>query len=160
MAFSKNAHVDRATVHRTLKRQEGPSRKIVRALDLRMAYVPEVRASRKDSLNQKKGSDIAIVQPIAGPKDGQPILLVNKNPVRVPRAQVVLLACLYSELGCVVPYARLCRAIGHQSSQEKELRILRQHMLLVRRLLTEHKARCSLAVAAGVGYALCEVAQG
>jgi hypothetical protein len=40
------------------------------------------------------------------------------------------------------------------------MRILRQQMLLVRRLLASHKARCSLAVAAGVGHALCEVAQG
>jgi DNA-binding response OmpR family regulator len=67
-------------------------------------------------------------------------------------------ACLYSELGRVVPYDRLCRVIGHRSSQERQLRILRQNMLLVRRLLAKHKARCFLAVSAGVGYALCEVA--
>jgi hypothetical protein len=39
------------------------------------------------------------------------------------------------------------------------MHILRQEMVLVRRLLTRHtKARFSIAVAIGVGYALCEMA--
>jgi hypothetical protein len=38
------------------------------------------------------------------------------------------------------------------------MRILRQQMLQVRGLLTKHKARYSLTVAIGVGYALCKVA--
>jgi DNA-binding response OmpR family regulator len=133
MAFSKRAYA-RATVHRTLERQGGFSSKIINALD----------------------PGIAIVQL----EEGWPLLLVNGEPVRAHRAQVALLICLCDELGRVVPYERLCRVIGHQSSGERQMHILAQHMLLVRRLLTKHKARCSLAVVAGVGYALCGVAQG
>jgi hypothetical protein len=150
VAYSKKARVDRATVHRTLKREERPGRKIISALDLRFVYAP------KRDEPPEKGADIAIVRPA----DGQPLLLVNGKSVKAPKAQVALLACLSSELGRVVPYERLCRAIGHQSSRERQLRILRQDVSLVRRLLAPHKARCFLAVSAGVGYALCEVAQG
>jgi DNA-binding response OmpR family regulator len=71
-----------------------------------------------------------------------------------------LLACLYDELGRVVPYERLCRVIGHQSSGERQMHILRQQMMFVRRLLTKHETRYFLAVVAGVGYALCEMAEG
>jgi hypothetical protein len=158
MAFSKKARVDRATVHRTLKRQEGPTRRIIRALDLRVVYMPKrdklkANGLSKESLNEPRIEVLVL-------KDGQPRLFINGNAVKAMRAQVALLACLYDELGCVVPYERLCRIIGHQSSHERQLHILRQQMLIVRRLLTKHKARCSIAVAAGVGYALCEVARG
>jgi hypothetical protein len=37
---------------------------------------------------------------------------------------------------------------------------LQQQMMLVRRLLTKHETRYFLAVVAGVGYALCEMAEG
>ena len=153
MAYSKKARVDRSTVHRTLKREERPSRKIISALDLRVVYAPK----RDEREAPKKGADIAIVRPA----DGQPLLLVNGKSVKAPKAQVALLACLSSELGRVVPYERLCRAIGHQSSNERQLHILQQNIQLVRRMLTRHKARCVLAVAKNVGYAMCTVvAQG
>jgi DNA-binding response OmpR family regulator len=148
-AFSKKARVDRATAHRTLKREVGLSRKIINALDLRVVYAPK---------QDKQGPNIEIRS--AGQEDRKPRLFIDGKSVEAPRAQVALLACLHSELGRVVPYERLCRVIGHQSSQEKQMHILRQYMLSVRRLLTKHKVRCSLSVAAGVGYALCEVAQG
>jgi len=177
-AFSKKARVDRATVHRALKRQERPSRKIICALDLRVVYMPKrdkLKASgsaKEGGLNEppielpiqesvvpKRGPNIVIVPSAAGLRDGKLLLFINGNSVKAPRAQVALVACLYSELGCVVPYERLCRVIGHQSSRDRQMHILRQHMLLVRRMLATHKARCFLAVAPDVGYALCEVAQ-
>ena len=160
MAFSKKAGVDRATVHRILKRQERPGRKIINALDLRVVYVPKIdrpKASAKDGVEPKQGPNIEIVR---STKDGKPLLFINGNSVKAARAEVALVACLYNELGRVVPYGRLCRAIGHQSSEDRQLHILRQYMQLIRRMLATHKARCYLAVSPNVGYALCEVAQG
>jgi DNA-binding response OmpR family regulator len=151
MAYSKKTRVDRAVVHRTLTRQKRPSKSIIRALDLRVVYVP-----KRDKVGERNGP---------APKSGIVVveggtLRINGKPVKAGPTSVAVLACLHSELGRVVPYERLCRIIGHQSSQERQLHILRQQMLLLRRLLTKHKAPCFLAVAAGVGYALCEVAQG
>jgi hypothetical protein len=150
MAFSKRARVDRATVHRALMREIRLSRKIIRALDLRTVYVPKQQKpnGRRPTLQ---------LPPTAGPDRTMPLLLVNGNLVRAQRAHRALLACLYDELGRVVPYDRLCRVIGHQASGKRQVRILRQQMMFVRRLLTP---RYFLAVAAGVGYALCEVAEG
>jgi DNA-binding response OmpR family regulator len=146
MAFSKKARVDRATVHRTLKRKERLSRKIISALDLSVVYVRN-QVSRKDGLAGR-----LIV--------GDGTLQINGKAVRASPTQVALLACLCSEVGRVVPYERLCRVIGHEASHNRQMHILRQQMLAVRRMLTTHKARCLLAVSAGVGYALCEMAQG
>ena len=73
---------------------------------------------------------------------------------------MALVACLYNEQGRVVPYERLYRLIGHRPSKTKQVNLLRQYMMQVRRLLTKHKAGYSIAVDAGVGYAPCEVAQG
>jgi len=160
-AFSRKARVDRAAVHRCLKRQERPGKKIINALDLRVVYVPKrdkPKASGREKGGPKKGPNIVVVRSAAGQKDGKPLLLIDGKSVKAVRAQVALVACLYNELGCVVPYERLCQVIGHRSSQDRQIRILRQQMLLVRRLLAIHKARCSVAVTAGVGYALCEVA--
>ena len=159
MAFSRKTRVDRAKVHRFLKRQERPSKKIISALDLRVVYAPKRdKPEAKDGVAPKQGPNIQVRS--AGQEDGKPRLFINGESVKAPRAQVALVACLYSELGRVVPYMRLCRAIGHRSSQKRQLRLLQQYMMLVRRLLAKQKARCSLAVTAGVGYALCEVAQG
>jgi DNA-binding phage protein len=41
MAFAKKVRVDRATVHRTLKRELRPSKSIIKALDLRVVYAPK-----------------------------------------------------------------------------------------------------------------------
>jgi len=155
-AFSKKADVDRATIHRTLKRQERPGKAIISALDLRVVYSPnEPRMPRT-----KKGSDITIVRSANGPEGGRNklVLVVNGRSVKAPQAQIALLACLYHELGRVVPYKRLCLAIGHQSSQETQLHIIRQHMQLIRRILAAYKLSFVLAVSRNVGYALCEVA--
>jgi hypothetical protein len=156
MAFSKKARVDRATVHRTLKREEGLSRKIIHTLNLRTAYVPKQQKLKPNG----RRPTLQLVPPTAGPDRTRPLLLVNGNLVRAQRAHRALLACLYDELGRVVPYERLCRVIGHQSSGERQLHILQQQMMFVRRLLTKHETRYFLAVVTGVGYALCEVAEG
>ena len=170
--------MDRATVHRILKCQERPGRKIISALDLRVAHVPKrdeltTSGQAKDGFNEprmelptqelvvpKKETNIVIVRSAAGLKDGKPLLFINGNSVKATGAEVALVACLYMELGRVVPYERLCRVIGHQSSQYRQLHILRQYMQLIRRMLATHKARYFIAVTAGVGYAMCEVAQG
>jgi DNA-binding response OmpR family regulator len=147
-AFSKKARVDRATAHRTLKREVGLSRKIINALDLRVVYAPK---------QDKQGPNIEIRS--AGQEDGT-LLFIDGKSVKAMKAQVALVACLYNEQGRVVPYERLYRLIGHRPSKAKQVNLLRQYMMQVRRLLTKHKAGYSIAVDAGVGYALCEVAQG
>ena len=100
------------------------------------------------------------IRSAARQEDSKPRLLIDGRLIKAPRAQLALVACLYDELGRVVPYQRLCQVIGHRSSHDRQLRILRQQMVLVRRLLATHNADCFLAVTGGVGYALCEVAQG
>jgi DNA-binding response OmpR family regulator len=62
--------------------------------------------------------------------------------------------CLIDSLGQVVPYARLCLAIGHKSAQRKQRHVLRQHMVQLNRILT---APYAVAVARNVGYALCKI---
>jgi DNA-binding response OmpR family regulator len=116
--------------------------------------------SAKGAVVPKQEPNIVIARSAVGVKDRNPILFINGKFVKAPRAEIALVACLFSELGRVVPYEQLCRAIGHGSSRKRQMHILRQHMMFVRRLLTTHKAGCFLAVTAGVGYALCEVAQG
>jgi hypothetical protein len=122
---------------------------------LRTVYVSK---QRKLKLNGGRPT-LQLVFPTAGPRT-TPLLRVNGNLVTAQRAQRALLACLYDELGSVVPYKRLCRVIGHRRCGEKQIRILRQQMMLVRRLLTKHETRYILAIAGGVGYALCKVAEG
>jgi hypothetical protein len=156
-AYSKKVEVDRATIHRTLKRQERPGRAIISALDLCVVYSSN-DPRMKLVLRAEKGSNIKIVRPATGPEGGRKklLLLVDGRSVEAPTAQIALLACLYNELGSVVPYRRLCSAIGHRSS--RKMHLLREHMRLVRRILAAHKLPYVLAVSQNVGYALCEVA--
>jgi hypothetical protein len=156
-AYSKRVDVDRATIHRTLKRQERPGRAIISALDLRAVYSPNDPRT-KVVPRAKKGSIITIVRPATEPERGRKelLLLVDGKSVKAPTAQIALLACLYNELGSVVPYKRLCLAIGHRSS--RKVHLLREYMRLLRRILAAHKLGYVLAVSQNVGYALCEVA--
>ena len=108
----------------------------------------------------KRETNIVIVRSAAGLKDGKPLLFINGNSVKAARAELALVACLYMELGRVVPYERLCQVIGHRSSQDRPMHILRQEMFLVRRMLATHKARYIIAVTRTHDYAMCEVAQG
>jgi DNA-binding response OmpR family regulator len=143
---------------------ERPSKSIISALDLRVVYAPKRDKLKSNGLT--KGSNIAIVRPTAEQEEDQNTLLLlingksvrtplNGKSVRTPRAQVALLACLYKELGRVVPYERLCLAIGHRSAQKTQ-HSLRQHMLLLRQMLAAYKLPYVLAVAQNVGYALCD----
>lgn len=174
-AFARKASLDRATVHRTLQRQNRPGSGIIGALDLCVVYAPRTGKSKTNGAGRKpgakpalqdpvvpratKGSDIAIVRP--GPRHvrSAPLLRLNGRSVRAPRAHVALLACLFNDLGHVVPYERLCAAIGHHTVQDTQLHILRQHMGLIRRMLNAHKVHYVVAVAHGIGYALCEMSQ-
>jgi DNA-binding response OmpR family regulator len=152
IAFSKKAGVNRATVHKVLKGQKRPSKKIIDALDLRVVYAPK-RDKPKGGVVSNPSIEIG-----RSAKDGEPLLLIDGKSVKAMRPQVALVACLYNELGRVVPYERLYQVIGHRPSQGAQVNLLRQYMRLVRQLLTKHKAGYSIAVDAGVGYALCEAA--
>jgi hypothetical protein len=158
IAYSKRVRVDRTTVYRTLRRLERPSKSIISALDLRVVYAPKRDKLKSNGLT--KGSNIAIVRPTAGQEEDQNtlLLLINGKSVRTPRAQVALLACLYKELGRVVPYERLCLVIGHRSTQKAQLHLLHQHMRLLRQMLAEYKVAYTPAVCRNVGYALYEFA--
>jgi hypothetical protein len=77
---------------------------------------------------------------------------------RSKRQEEALLACLESCHGSVAPYQRLCRILGYKSAGPRQLHLLRQYMSQMRRILAARRAPYVLAVAKGVGYALCPIA--
>lgn len=84
------------------------------------------------------------------------ILLLNGQSIDAPRGTIVLLERLNKTFGRVVAYDELLGLIGQSGNQGRHT--LRQHILGIRRLLTEHNAPHVLAVVSNVGYALCELA--
>jgi hypothetical protein len=85
-------------------------------------------------------------------------LFINGIHVSAPPRNVALLACLYANLGKVVPYRRLFIMIGDGASPAAQKHLLRQYMLLIKTMLSAHKVPYVLAVAHRVGYGLCELA--
>ena len=67
--------------------------------------------------------------------------------------------CLFDDLGYVVPYRRLCSAIGRKSTTRSERQLLRQYINLLRDMLLTHKAPYAIAVVHEVGYGLCRIAE-
>ena len=56
------------------------------------------------------------------------VLFINGRWVKAPQPQIALLACLYREIGYLVPYETLCSVIGHREATKKQKHILRQYM--------------------------------
>jgi hypothetical protein len=87
------------------------------------------------------------------------VLFIDGRRVDCAQKCIALLACLYVELGQIVPYKRLCPILGHKSAKDTSIHVLRQYMAWTRRTLAIHKSPYALAVAKDVGYALCEVSK-
>ena len=100
-------------------------------------------------LNRKRRSNIQIN------KFG---LFIDGNHIDAPPRSVALFACLYANLGRVVPYRRLLMMIGYPASPAAQKHLLRQYMLSIKSTLSAHKVPYVLAVAHKVGYGLCELA--
>ena len=97
------------------------------------------------------------VRPVRGSASRQKsVLYLNGRQVRATQTQVALLECLHAHKGRVVPYAPLCRVIGHKEARDPQLHILRQYAAWITKLLRAHKVPLVLTVAWGTGYALCE----
>jgi DNA-binding XRE family transcriptional regulator len=89
------------------------------------------------------------------------VLLIDGHRVNARRdtKQGALLACLFADLGYVIPYKRLCSAIGRKSASWSDRHLLRQHVSFLRDRLLAHKAPYVIAVVPEVGYGLCEIAE-
>jgi DNA-binding response OmpR family regulator len=65
-----------------------------------------------------------------------------------------ILVCLHANVGYLVPYETLCAALGHGTATAKERHALHQHIMTLRRLLSEHEIPYAVAGVDGVGYTL------
>jgi DNA-binding winged helix-turn-helix (wHTH) protein len=120
----------------------------------------DVRFPRKHKTpmpNQQHPPGIAILRDATG----RLALFINGQRVNVWRgqAQLVLLACLLTNLGSAVPYKGLFTVIGRKSDNWSTRHLLRQYMSMLRELLLANKAPVVIATVHDVGYALCEIAE-
>jgi DNA-binding XRE family transcriptional regulator len=67
--------------------------------------------------------------------------------------------CLLDNLGRAVSYKRLVTVIGRKSDDSSSRHLLRQYVSVLREMLFADNAPYVIAVAQGVGYALCELAK-
>jgi hypothetical protein len=64
--------------------------------------------------------------PNGGPSEW--VLFIDGRHVDCAQKCIGLLACLYDELGQIVPYKRLCPILGHKSVKKTSIHVLRQYM--------------------------------
>ena len=105
---------------------------------------------------------IEIVRGMPGPKErhGKLVLFINGRVVEASQKQVTLLACLYDNLGHVIPYERLGLTLGHKLAGNRQRHLIQQYAYWIKKTLAEYQTPCVLTAADRVGYALCEIAQG
>ena len=72
---------------------------------------------------------------------------------------IALLTLLEKHRGQVVSYRELCRILGLKSTSDKERHLLRQYMIVIKKILASRTAPHALTVAPGVGYAVCPFAR-
>jgi DNA-binding response OmpR family regulator len=99
---------------------------------------------------------IRIVRDTAG-SNGHLNLFINGRRIRASQTQAALATCLCERTGRVVSYKRLCQIIGHEAARAQQRHILRQHTQWLKQVLAANGAPYTLAVASGLGYALCEL---
>jgi|SRR5271166_6640202 len=90
------------------------------------------------------------------------VLFINRKRVRTSQTNIKLLACLYDHFGQVVTFQQLCLLLGYDASwydsmELPERHVVRQYMFVIKHMLAEHKARCTITFAEKLGYALCEL---
>lgn len=81
-----------------------------------------------------------------------PVVLDHEHEVMARPQERTILLCLQENVGYVVPYDTLCAALGYGTSAAKERHALHQHIMTLRRLLSEHKVPYAVAGIEGVGY--------
>ena len=107
--------------------------------------------------NQQHPPGIAILRDATG----RLALFINGQRVNVWRgqAQLVLLACLLTNLGSAVPYKGLFTVIGRKSDNWSTRHLLRQYMSMLRELLLANKAPFVIATVHDIGYAICKIVE-
>jgi hypothetical protein len=120
----------------------------------------DVRFPRKHKTpmpNQQHPPGIAILRDATG----RLALFINGQRVNVWRgqAQLVLLACLLTNLGSAVPYKGLFTVIGRKSDNWSTRHLLRQYMSMLRELLLANKAPVVIATVHDIGYAICKIVE-
>jgi DNA-binding winged helix-turn-helix (wHTH) protein len=83
-----------------------------------------------------------------------PLVLDDGHEVMARPHERAILVCLYENTGFLVPYETLCAALGHGTATAKERHALHQHIMTLRRLLSEHEIPYVVAGVDGVGYTL------
>ena len=89
---------------------------------------------------------------------GEPALFIAGRQVEVNQNVVLLIERLWQNVGRVVKYDDLCLILGRVRVGPEERHLLRQYILIIKKLLTEHRTSHVLTVASNLGYALCEIA--
>jgi len=85
-------------------------------------------------------------------------LRIDGRLIDATPTQIAVLAALLNQKGKVVPYERLCRAVGHGVVRRREIHILRQYVRWAKQTLATHKTPYMIAVVKEAGYALCPMA--
>ena len=83
-----------------------------------------------------------------------PVVLDDGHEVMARPHERAILVCLHENAGFLVPYETLCATLGHGTATAKERHALHQHIMTLRRLLSEHEAPYAVAGVDGVGYTL------
>ena len=83
-----------------------------------------------------------------------PVVLDDGHEVMARPHERAILLCLRENVGFLVPYETLCAALGYGTAAAKERHALHQHIMTLRRLLSEHEIPYAVAGVDGVGYTL------
>jgi DNA-binding response OmpR family regulator len=84
---------------------------------------------------------------------------INGRWVKMSDRAAALLACLQNHPGRVVPYRRMVEILGFRTMRSAQLHVLRQYVMEVKRALAASRSPYVLAVAEGVGHALCPLVE-
>lgn len=82
------------------------------------------------------------------------VALDDEHEVMARPQERAILLCLQENVGFLVPYETLCAVLGYGTASAKERHALHQHIMSLRRLLSEHKVPYAVAGIEGVGYTL------
>lgn len=83
-----------------------------------------------------------------------PVILDDEHAVLARPQERTILLCLQENVGFLVSYETLCAALGYGTAAAKERHALHQHIMTLRRLLSEHQVPYAVAGIEGVGYTL------
>lgn len=86
-----------------------------------------------------------------------PVVLDDGYAVLARPQERAILVCLHEAVGFLVPYEKLCAVLGYGTASAKERHAMHQHIMTLRRLLSEHQVPYAVAGIDGVGYTLCAV---